>query len=103
MRLLPSNSLPGVGKEGGNSMGLILEARSSLSPFISTSLNLVSSVPFELCFVVRTESRGCKMRPVKWARLSFKTLFDDDTARIESSTYGASQTLRGVGVSLTIT
>ena len=72
-------------------------------PFISTSLNLGPSVPFELCFVVRTEGGGCKMCPVKWARLSFKTLFDDDTIRIESSTYGASQTLRGVGVSLTIT
>ena len=34
---------------------------------------------------------------------SFKTLFNDDTIHIESSTYGASQTLRGVGVSLTIT
>lgn len=28
------------GKEGGNSMGLILEARSPFLPFISTSLNL---------------------------------------------------------------
>ena len=43
------------------------------------------------------------MCSVKRARLSFKTLFNDDTTRIESSTYGASQTLRGVGVSLTIT
>ena len=43
------------------------------------------------------------MCPVKWTRLLFKTLFNDDTIRIESSTYGASHTLRGVGVSLTIT
>ena len=32
------------GKEGGNSMGLILEARSPFFLFISTSLNLGSSV-----------------------------------------------------------
>ena len=44
MRLPSSDLLFGVGKKGGNSMGLILEARSPYFPFISTSLNLGSSV-----------------------------------------------------------
>ena len=69
---LSSALLFGVGKEGGNSMGLILEAR---SPFFSFYFHEPESWVFrcfELCFVVRTEAKGGKMCPIKRARLHSK-------------------------------
>lgn len=60
------------GKDGGNSMGLILEAS---SPFYFLLFHEPESwvfCAFELCFVVRTEAGGCELCPVKWARLHSK-------------------------------
>ena len=73
------------GEEGGNLMGLILEARSPFFPFISTSLNLGSSV---LRVVLRCQNRSRRRQDVsgQTGQASFKTLFNDDTTHIESST-----------------
>ena len=73
------------GEEGGNSMGLILEARSPFFLFISTSLNLGSSV---LRVVLRCQNRSRRLQDVsgQMGQASFKTLFNDDTTHIESST-----------------
>ena len=73
------------GKEGGNSMGLILEARSPIFLLFSTSLNLGSS---GLRVVLRCQNRSRRQHDVsgQTGQASFKTLFNDDTTHIESST-----------------
>ena len=62
MRLLSSDLLFQVGTEGGNSMGLILEARSPFSPFISTSLNLGSFFVFRV--VLHCQNRKRRLQDV---------------------------------------
>ena len=46
----------------------------------------LSLLLFESCFVVRAEGGGCRITSGQTGQASFKTLFDDDTTIIESST-----------------
>ena len=62
MRLLSSDLLFQVGTEGGNSMGLILEARSPFSPFIFHEPE--SRVFYAFRVVLRCQNRRRRLQDV---------------------------------------
>ena len=71
------------GEEVGNSMGLILEAR---SPFFFTESDSWVFSPSCSALLSEQTEKAVRFCPVERARLHSKTLFDDDTIHIESST-----------------